>query len=147
MENTRIKVDLLKELQSSILPSNEEIENILKDFDEEEFERESDKKLNFSPLKKRTSNTELKLSWTGKRYKPELRSYTNFKSFSMTHNAGTKLIFVLTFSCFTFWNFDIQTLFYHIIVILDNFKLGDNQNLLDPLLRTRSYMPRSAGKF
>lgn len=80
MDDPKIKVDLLKELQSS----NAEMELILKKFNDEEKDEDEDE--NKSPDLRNKS--ELKSQIKGKRYKGEFKSYSNLESFSLTHTAG-----------------------------------------------------------
>ena len=73
MDQDKIKIDLLNELQSSIIPSNTQIESILKEFDEnpEEFKHEIE---DDEELDRKAKLTELKLSRKGKRLNSECTS-------------------------------------------------------------------------
>jgi hypothetical protein len=94
MHNPKIKVNLLKELQSSIIPSNEEIDKILTEFEEEinAEGNENDKIIQEvdSPviIKKRPFGPEEPLSCKGKKFRPEFRSHSNLKSLSLSQTAG-----------------------------------------------------------
>lgn len=86
MNNDKIKVDLYRELQSSIIPSNSQIENILREFKEKEDDEQQPE--DDEVLRKNAIQTELRLSCKGKKVKPELRSCSNLESFSQTHTVG-----------------------------------------------------------
>ena len=81
MSEPKIKVDLLKELQSS----NAEMELILKKFNDEEKDEDEEETKSPQII---GNKAELKSPIKGKRYKGEFKSYSNLESFSLTHTAG-----------------------------------------------------------
>lgn len=120
MHDKRIKIDLLKELQASIIPSNAEIENILKEFNSlnEEDEKVEDDEI----LRQKAIKTELKLSGKSKKLKSEMRSFSNLETLSLTQTAGISG------------------------KSKDHFGLVPQPSSTVPFFRTKSIAPKSAGK-
>lgn len=118
MSNKKIKVDLVKELQSSIIPSSSEIDNILKDFKGEELDEETDTQTKATP---KITQDDMKLACKGKRFNPEFRSYSNLQSFALTHTSG-------------------------LINEKNNFMVSNKPHSTAPVSRTKSYIPKSAEK-
>lgn len=85
MKERKIKVDLLKELQSNIIPSNDQIDNILKEYAEKD---EEDKEESPGVLKQTPIKVDIRLSSKSKRSKAEYRSYSKIETLSLTHTAG-----------------------------------------------------------
>jgi cytosolic carboxypeptidase protein 2/3 len=122
MEDKKIKVDLLKELQASIIPSDTQIENILKDFDQNvDSDCDDDGELDEDKQQKE-SDKQLMLSCKGKKFKPETRSYSNLGLLSLTHTAGM------------------------LNNKQDSFYVASKPHATAPFFRTKSFAPRSAWK-
>lgn len=120
MDNDKIKVDLYRELQSSIIPSNSQIEHILREFNEKEDEEQQPE--DDEILRKNAIQTELRLSCKDKKVKPELRSCSNLEAFSQTHTVG-----LLTKPENNFW-------------------VAPKPHATAPFFRTKSYVPISTEK-
>ena len=120
MADNKIKLDLLKVLQSSIIPSHSEIENILKDYSS--INSETEEIENNEILHQKAIKTELKLSRKSKKMKTEMKSFSNLETLSLTHTAGISN------------------------KRKDHFKFAPKPHSTTPFFRTKSIIPKSAGK-
>lgn len=114
MSHPKIQVDLLKELQSSIVPSNNQIEKILREFSENTLDIENIE--DDETLRKNAIKTEMKLSRKGKRQKAEFKSHNHIDSLSVTPVAEK----------FSFED--------------DNFSAAAKPHATAPFFRTKSYI-------